>query len=82
MARTSDVSEALAALQARWGAAAPRRGSELTGMVEGALARAPMPLETPADDEAEAPAVPAPTPFSPATRTRPGVPAAANKRFH
>ena len=39
MARTSDVSEALAALQARWGAAAPRRGSELVGMVEGALAR-------------------------------------------
>jgi recombination protein RecA len=77
MARTSDVSEALAALQARWGAAAPRRGSELTGMVEGALARAPMPLEEPAEDEAATRApVPAPTPFAPATRTRPGVPAA------
>ena len=38
MTRTSDVSEALATLQARWGAAAPRRGSELAGMVEGALA--------------------------------------------
>ena len=77
MARTSDVSEALAALQARWGAAAPRRGSELVGAVEGALARAPMPLETPADDAAATlPATTAPTPFSPATRTRPGVPAA------
>ncbi|MCJ7709319.1 MAG: DNA recombination/repair protein RecA [Chloroflexi bacterium] len=76
MARTSDVSEALAALQARWGAAAPRRGSELTGMVEGALARAPLPLEEPAGEEASTRApVPAPAPFTPATRTRPGVPA-------
>ena len=59
MARTSDVSEALATLQARWGAAAPRRGSELAGMVEGALARAPMPLEEPAGDVVATPATPA-----------------------
>lgn len=77
MVRTSDVSEALAALQARWGAAAPRRGSELIGMVEGALARTPMPLEEPAEDAtATIPATTAPAPFAPATRTRPGVPAA------
>ena len=77
MARASDVSEALSALQARWGSAAPRRGSELAGMVEGALARAPMPLEGAAGDEAATRApVPAPAPFAPATRTRPGVPAA------
>jgi recombination protein RecA len=76
MARTSDVSEALAALQARWGAAAPRRGSELVGTVEGSLARAPMPLEAPADADAATPAIPAPTPLSPATRNRPGVSAA------
>ena len=55
MARTSDVSEALATLQARWGAAAPRRGSELAGMVEGALARAPLPLEESAEDAAATP---------------------------
>ena len=41
MARASDVSEALATLQARWGAAAPRRGGELGLVVEGALALAP-----------------------------------------
>ena len=40
MAPTSDVSEALATLQARWGAAAPRRGGELGLAVEGALALA------------------------------------------
>ena len=49
MARTSDVSEALATLQARWGSAAPRRGGELGLMVDGALARAPMPLDDPDD---------------------------------
>jgi RecA/RadA recombinase len=50
MGRASDVSEALATLQARWGAAAPRRGGDaLLHPVEGALARAPMPL--PDDDE-------------------------------
>jgi len=76
MARTSDVSETLATLQARWGAAAPRRGSELVGAVEGALARASMPLEDPAGDEAADPAGTPLAPFAPATRTRPGVPAA------
>lgn len=76
MARTSDVSEALAALQVRWGAAAPRPGSELIGIVDGALARAPMPLEEPAEDEPATPAIPVSPPFAPATRTRPGVPAA------
>ena len=59
MTRTSDVSEALATLQARWGAAAPRRGSELAGMVEGALARKPMPLEEPVGDAVATPATPA-----------------------
>jgi recombination protein RecA len=76
MARTSDVSEALAALQARWGAAAPRRGSDLVGAVEGSLARAPMPLEVPAGDEAATPSITSPAPFAPSTRTRPGVLAA------
>jgi RecA/RadA recombinase len=56
MDRSSDVSAALATLQARWGAAAPRRGGELGLVVEGALARAPMPLEIP--DEADAPEPP------------------------
>jgi recombination protein RecA len=51
MDRPSDVSAALATLQARWGAAAPRRGGELGFVVEGALARAPMPLEAPDEDE-------------------------------
>jgi RecA/RadA recombinase len=44
-------------------------------MVEGALARAPMPLEEPAGDEAENPALPASTPLAPVARPRPGVPA-------
>jgi RecA/RadA recombinase len=55
MGRASDVSEALATLQARWGAAAPRRGGDLLlHPVEGALARASMPLpdEDPDDDPA------------------------------
>ena len=51
MATSSDVSEALATLQARWGAAAPRRGGELGLAVEGALALAPMPLDDPDDVE-------------------------------
>src|SRR3954454_6665197 len=58
MARSSDVSQALATLQARWGGAAPRRGDELglgtrtapAWETEGALARAVQPLEAPADD--------------------------------
>src|SRR4051812_27845599 len=58
MGRASDVSDALATLQARWGAAAPRRGGDLLlHPVEGALARAPMPLLDPAEDDAE-PAAP------------------------
>src|SRR3954447_23546961 len=55
MGRASDVSDALATLQARWGAAAPRRGGDLLlHSVEGALARAPMPLLDPAEDDDEA----------------------------
>ena len=73
MARSSDVSQALATLQARWGAAAPRRGGEMALAVEGALARAPMPLETP--DDAPLPGS-RPAPLAPVARPRPGVPAA------
>ena len=86
MDRPSDVSAALATLQARWGAAAPRRGGELGFVVEGALARAPKPLEIP--DEADGPrllpgpftgsagALPALAPLpSPSIRPRPGTPA-------
>jgi hypothetical protein len=43
MTRASDVSEALLTLQARWGAAAPRRHDAPGPVVEGALARAPLP---------------------------------------
>lgn len=68
MTRSSDVSVALATLQARWGAAAPRRGSGHRPVVEGALARAPLPLEIP--DEADIGSAPAP--FAPAGRPRPG----------
>jgi RecA/RadA recombinase len=50
MARTSDVSQALATLQARWGAAAPRRWGEVAPVVDGALAIAPM--EVPEDEAA------------------------------
>jgi len=49
MGHASDVSEALATLQARWGAAAPRRGGEMVLRVDGALARAPLPVEVPDD---------------------------------
>jgi recombination protein RecA len=52
MSRSSDVTQALAALQARWGAAAPRRGGELGFAVEGALARAAAPLAEPDPEEA------------------------------
>jgi len=88
MARTSDVSEALAALQARWGAAAPRRGADLgtnrsgssggalAHPTEGALARAPMalpgPVEVPVSEE---PDPLAPTPLAPVVVRRPGQPA-------
>src|SRR5436190_21680441 len=68
MARTSDVSEALATLQARWGSAAPRRGGDLLlHQVDGALARAPMPVPDEPDD--------APTPLVPTPRHRPAEPA-------
>src|SRR5689334_9532390 len=75
MGRTSDVSEALATLQARWGASAPRRGGALLlHPVEGALARAPMPLPGDPDEEpGEAPAG-APTPLAPTPRHRPAEP--------
>ncbi|OGO58868.1 MAG: hypothetical protein A2V85_01865 [Chloroflexi bacterium RBG_16_72_14] len=72
MDRSSDVSAALATLQARWGAAAPRRGGE--SLVEGSLARAPMPLEAP--DEADPRPVPAlePATLAPVARPRPRTP--------
>lgn len=72
MDRTSDVSQALAALQARWGAAAPRRGADLGITTEGALARAPMPLPGPVVEE---PDPLAPTPLAPVVTRRPGQPA-------
>ena len=83
MARSSDVSEALATLQARWGGAAPRRGGELglgtrpgpAWETEGALARAVQPLEAP--DEDAAPGlhpIPGPGPLAPSTPRR-GAPA-------
>src|SRR4051812_27685951 len=91
MSRASDVSEALAALQARWGSAAPRSGGDLgltapmRGLqpvayeTDGALARAvqPLPSEAPAaDDPRPGPvALPGPASFAPAP-SRPGRPAA------
>ena len=71
MANASDVSEALATLQARWGAAAPRRGGELGLAVEGALALAPMPLDDP--DEVDRPGL---IPLAPIGAPRPAQPAA------
>jgi recombination protein RecA len=88
MSRASDVSEALATLQARWGSAAPRSGGEL-GLAprahdaatvayetDGALARAvqPLPVEVPeAADALPGPiALPGLSPFGP---SRPGRPA-------
>ncbi len=71
MARTSDVSEALATLQARWGSAAPRRGGDLLlHPVEGALARVAVPVEEPDDAPDDAP-----TPLVPTPRHRPAEPA-------
>ncbi len=88
MAPTSDVSQALATLQARWGTGVLRRGSELGLAVEGALARVaavepqpgpeavPDPLAKPAPDPlAPTPLVAAPAP------ARPGVPAADEGRM-
>jgi RecA/RadA recombinase len=74
MDRSSDVTRALASLQARWGAAAPRRGGDTGPLIEGALARAPMPLELPGDAPGMWP-LPLPrTPVEPGTRTRPALP--------
>ncbi len=70
MARTSDVSQALATLQARWGAAAPRRWGEVLPQVHGALAIAP--AEAPEDEAVDAPRSIAPASSSIA---RPAVPA-------
>ena len=70
MATASDVSEALATLQARWGAAAPRRGGELGPAVEGALALAPLPLEDP--DDVDRPGL---IPLAPVAAPRPAQPA-------
>src|ERR1043165_1541437 len=85
MSRASDVSEALATLQARWGSAAPRRGgtAEQTDRAP-ARAIAPAPVEDETDDEPRGPVVgpdpsprptPAPAPSAPAP-SRPGQPAA------
>jgi RecA/RadA recombinase len=87
MSRASDVSDALATLQARWGSAAPRSGGELrlTAPIrgpqsvayetDGALARAvqPLPSEAPeADDPRPGPvALPGPSPVAPVP-SRPG----------
>ncbi|HEY4751845.1 MAG TPA: hypothetical protein VIH37_01075, partial [Candidatus Limnocylindrales bacterium] len=84
MTRASDVSQALAVLQARWGAAAPRRLGDPPPIVQGALAVAPLPAEDEAAD-AEGEAVSAPpallplaNPFAPVTR--PGIPAPEDGR--
>src|SRR3954447_9257791 len=83
MGRASDVSEALATLQGRLGAAAPRRGGDLLlHSVEGALARAPMPLLDPDEDDdpatapGHAPGL-APTPLVPLPGREPGTHAPA-----
>ena len=79
MARASDVSQALATLQARWGTGVLRRGSEIGLMVDGALARVPAagpelaPVPSP-DHLAPTPLVPVPAP------ARPGVPVADEGR--
>ena len=84
MSRASDVSEALATLQSRWGSAAPRRGGSAFE-TDGALARAVVPeplapagpllapLEAPdPEDEPRGPvAVPGPSTLAPAP-SRPG----------
>jgi recombination protein RecA len=65
-------------MQARWGAAAPRRWGDVAPVVDGALAVAPLPADDEAgaaEAEAVAPAVVAPAnPFAPSSR--PGAPAA------
>lgn len=57
MGRSPEVTAALATLQARWGAAAPRTGGELGSATEGALARAPMALPGPLDAPEQAPRI-------------------------
>jgi RecA/RadA recombinase len=83
MSRASDVSQALATLQARWGTAAPRRWGDAAPVVDGALAVAPMPVDDELD-EAEARAAEAEagtlglrvtTPANPFAPAKPGVPA-------
>ena len=80
MARASDVSEALATLQARWGAAAPRRGGDLGARDRGcsrAGADGP-PAAPPRAGRAGARPEPdplAPTPLAPVVTRRPGTPA-------
>ena len=74
MTSASDVSQALAALQARWGAAAPRRPGDAAPRVRGALAMAPLPADHEAEGEAEAEGAAPASPLVPAGR--PGVPAA------
>lgn len=56
MARSPEVTAALATLQARWGAAAPRAGGELGLVTEGALARVapPLPVPSPAPESERA----------------------------
>lgn len=74
MAPTSDVSQALATLQARWGTGVLRRGSELGPMVDGALARVPAVEVVPVPEAVPDPF--APTPLAPVTApARPGAPA-------
>lgn len=82
MTRASDVSQALAAMQARWGAAAPRRLGDAAPVTHGALAMAPQPVPDevePAEVEAEVGVqafAPAAAPANPFVVGRPGVPAA------
>jgi recombination protein RecA len=83
MAPASDVSQALATLQARWGTGVLRRGSELGLMVDGALARVPAVEPEPVPDPAVEPAPGhlGPMPFAPAPApARPGVPVADEGR--
>jgi len=61
MTHASDVSQALAALQARWGAAAPRRWGDVAPVTQGALAMAPLPVDDDADEADEAGADRGPT---------------------
>jgi RecA/RadA recombinase len=77
MAPASDVSQALATLQARWGTGVLRRGSEIGLMVDGALARvaAVEPEPIPESAAEPAPGHPGPMPFAPVpVPARPGVP--------